>query len=75
MFRKKVDKSITKVDKIVTGLIIWWALASIFWASQTSLWKKVFLKITGVLKKTFCFSYSLFWKWLVKIIWVFKRKK
>jgi hypothetical protein len=71
MFRKKVNKSITKVDKIVTWLIIWWALASIFWASQTSLWRKWY----NILKKICWFSYHLFWKSVVKVIILFKRKK
>jgi len=75
MFRKKVDKSIWKLDKIVTWLIIWWALASIFWASQTSIWKRFFLKWVNVSKKVFWFSYQIFWKSIVKTITLFKRKK
>jgi hypothetical protein len=71
MFRKKVNKSISKVDKIVTWLIIWWALASIFWVSQTSLWRKWY----NIFKKFFWFSYHLFWKSVVKVIILFKRKK
>lgn len=40
-----MKKSMRKVDKIVTWLIIWWAVASIFWvASQTKKWKEVTAK-------------------------------
>ena len=75
MFRKKVGKSMSKVDKIVTWLIIWGALASIFWASQTSVWKRLFLKWVNTFKKVFWFSYQIFWKSVVKILILFKRKK
>ncbi len=71
MFRKKVNISITKVDKIITWLIIWWALASIFWVTKTSLWRKGF----NLFKKFLWFSYHLFWKSVVKVIILFKRKK
>ncbi|MFA5917229.1 MAG: hypothetical protein WC850_03235 [Candidatus Gracilibacteria bacterium] len=71
MFRKKVNKSISKVDKIVTGLIIGGALASIFGVSQTSLGRKGY----NIFKKFFGFSYHLFGKSVVKVIILFKRKK
>nr|MDD3720340.1 hypothetical protein [Candidatus Gracilibacteria bacterium] len=75
MFRKKVDKSITKVDKIVTGLIIGGALASIFGATKTSLGKRILSKGISIFNRTFCFGYSLFGKSLVKVIGIFKKKK
>lgn len=75
MFRKRVDKSITKVDKIVTWLIIWGALASIFWVSKTSFGKRIYLKWVWIFKKTCGFWFSSLWRGLVKVIWIFKRKK
>ncbi|NDK08323.1 hypothetical protein EOM39_03675 [Candidatus Gracilibacteria bacterium] len=75
MLKKKVDKSISNVDKIVTGLIIGGALASIFGASQTSLGKRVFNNSIGVFKKVFGFSYNIFGKSIVKLISLTKRKK
>lgn len=40
-----MKKSMKKVDKLVTWLIIGWAVASIFWvASQTKKWKEVTVK-------------------------------
>ncbi len=75
MFRKTAKKSMTGVDKIVTWLIIGWAIASIFWASQTKSWKKVSSSFFSWIKKSLWFSYSIFWKWLVKVITLFKRKK
>lgn len=49
--RKKVSKSVNKIDKIVTSVIIWTAVASMIWLSQTKKWKEV----TEDLKKK--------WKW------------
>lgn len=74
MFRKKVNKTITNVDKIVTGLIIGGALASIFGASKTSAWKSLFTKWASLSKRVFNSWHNLVWKGLLKVISIFKRK-
>lgn len=75
MFKKKVHKSITKFDKIITWVIIWWALASIFWASKTSVWKKTIAQWKNIFQKVSTSSIQIFWKWVIKILNIFKSKK
>jgi hypothetical protein len=78
-----MKKSMKKVDKIVTWLIIGWAVASIFWvASQTKKWKEVTAKwkeiweeLTEVWKEAAKKWFSLMWKWLVKVISLFDKDK
>lgn len=36
-----MKKSAKKIDKIVTWLIIWTAIASMIWLSQTKKWKEI----------------------------------
>ena len=38
---KKIDSGVKKVDKLVTWIIMWWAVASIFGLSKTKKWKEV----------------------------------
>lgn len=33
--KKSAKKSFLSFDKFITGIIIWWAAASIFWLSKT----------------------------------------
>jgi len=76
MFKKKVDKSISKFDKIITWFIIWWALASIFWAaSKTSTWKKTLAQWVNIFKRVSVFSLHICWKTALKVINIFKSKK
>lgn len=77
MFSKK-KKSINannKIDKLVTGIIIWWAVASMIGLSKTSKWKKISKDISeksgSVAKKTL----SLVWKSMVWVLSVFNKKK
>ncbi len=66
MFFKKWGK---KIDKLITSVIIWWALASIFWLSKKLKWEKV--------KKKKWFFWDLkegFWDSMIKILNIFKKK-
>jgi len=70
MFGKKKVK---KIDNLVTGLIIWTAVASIFGLSKTKKWKEVTNEISKKSKWVFWNLYWIFWKVMSKI--VSKKKK
>ena len=77
IFRKKVwiDKHAKNVDKLVTWLIIWGAIASMIWLSRTDKGKDVAKNVTDgsiwVAKK----GYSIFGKVLVWCLKVIAQKK
>ena len=59
-----------KIDKLITGVMIWWALASIFWLSQKLKWKKI------VKKKWFFWKLKeFFWNTMLKFLSIFNKKK
>ena len=69
---KKNGKWFSKMDKIVTGLIVGWAAASIFGiAYQTKKWKETSQKVKSKTK----WFLSNFWVLLAKIVSLFSRKK
>lgn len=71
-----MKKSIKKVDKLVTGLIIWWAVASIFWiAANTKKWKEVTKEVKESSNKIAKKWFALFWKTLVKVLDLFDKSK
>lgn len=74
-FRKKVKKWAGKIDKIVTWVIIWTAVASIVWLSQTKKWKEVTNEIKE--KSTWIFSKvkKMYWKSMIFVLKLFNRKK
>jgi len=74
-FRKKeVEKHAKKFDKLITWLIIGWAVASMIGLSKTNKWKKVTENVkkewTNISKK----SYKLFWKALVCVLKIINKK-
>lgn len=73
--KKKNEKPKSTVDKLVTGIIIGWAVASMVGLSKTNKWKKITQKVqeqgTSVAKKWF----SLLWKSMVWILSIFNKKK
>jgi homoserine trans-succinylase len=77
LWSKKNKKSspVSKVDKIVTGLIIGGAVASIFWLSKTKSWKKITNLVYKESKNTVKNSYSIFWKALASFVSLFNKKK
>lgn len=74
-WKKKVWKWMKKMDKVVTSIIIWGAVVSIFWLSKTKKWKRITWRLFDLWKNTFKTWYSLFWKTLAKSIsFLFKKK-
>lgn len=69
MFRKRAKKNIKNMDKIVTGVIIWSAVASIFGISKTKKWQEVIEKTA---KKSRSWK-ALVWKILVWILRIFSK--
>lgn len=72
--RKKVSDQAKKIDKLITWLIIGWAVASMIWISKTKKWKEITQEVktwwTNILKKW----YSFFWKAIVMWIKIFNKK-
>ena len=81
-FRKKeVNKHARKIDKLITWLIIWWAVASMIGLSKTNKWKEITknIKIEGkeVVKEWTQIAkkwYKIFGKVLVWALKVFNKK-
>jgi F0F1-type ATP synthase membrane subunit a len=79
---KKINYWAKKVDKIVTTLIIWSAIASIFWLSQTKKWKEVSKEISDSIREkispwvnnTSKKAISIFWKTIAFLVWIFSKK-
>ncbi len=73
--REKVDKSVGKMDKIVTGIILWAAVASIFGLWKTKKWQE----LTGIVyeqSKTGAKKWIwIFWKLLVLFVSIFSKKR
>ena len=63
-----------KIDKLVTGLIIGWAIASMIGLSKKNKWKKVTDEVTNEWTKIAKSWYKVFWKILVRIISIFSKK-
>jgi len=72
MFAKKKAK---KIDNLVTGLIIWTAVASIFGLSKTKKWKEVTAEVSKKSKSLLWKVYWYFWKTMCKVISKKKNKK
>lgn len=75
MFWKKAKKGAKKIDKLVTGLIIWWALASILWVSQTKQGKKTTKKVGGMFKKSYDVWVEYLGKTVIGVVKFFEKKK
>jgi len=74
-FKKKKEKTTKKIDKLVTWLIIWWAVAGMIWLSQTKKWKEVTQEVKNKSKNIFEKTHSLFWKTMIKLIKLTKKNK
>lgn len=72
--RDNVKNWARKVDKIITWLIIWTAVASMIGLSKTNKWKKVSDNIKSESWKVFKKWYSVFWSVLVWVIKFFNKK-
>lgn len=73
--KKKTEKPKSTVDKLVTWIIIWGAVASMVGLSKTNKWKKITQKVqeqsSNVAKKWF----SLLGKSMVWVLSIFNKKK
>ena len=62
------------VDKLVTGIIVGWAAAGIFWLSRTKKWKKFWEKWAEKWEIYIKKGISMFWKTTAWIISFFSKK-
>jgi len=84
MFFKKNNKKesrLKNVDKLVTWVIIAWAIAWAVWLSKTEKWKEVISDIKeknkdkiNVTKRFFSKSYELLGKTIAKWVSIFNKK-
>ncbi len=72
--KKKVEAHAKKFDKLVTWLIIGWAVASMIGLSKTNKWKKITENIKWEWDKIAKKWYKIFWKVLVGALKVFNKK-
>lgn len=73
--KKTVSKNISKVDRLITGIIITGAAASIVWLSRTQKGKKLSEKIFGSSENILKTTFSLIGKTSVKLIALFQKIK
>lgn len=74
-FRKKTKSTTKKIDKLVTGLIIWWAVASIVWLSKTEKWQEIQKKVKQKSFQVFPKIKVFFWNTTIKILDLFDKFK
>jgi len=72
--KNKIKKQAHKIDRLVTGLIIWWAVASIVWISKKRKNKNISKNVTDKSTKIVKKWYSFFGKFLVGILKIFSKK-
>lgn len=72
--KEEVDKSVGKIDKLVTGLIIGWAIGSLFGLSKSKKSRDVTKVVIDSWKVAGKAWVSLLWKSILKIISVFDKK-
>lgn len=75
VLNKKVKKSANKIDKIVTWVIIWTAVASMVWLSKTKKWKEVTKWIKEKSNSFFSRINKFFWKSMLFFMKFFNRNK
>lgn len=63
------------MDKIVTGIIVGGAAASIFGLSRTKKWKRFTQKIMDTWEKCTRAGISIFWKMTLEFLSWFQKKK
>jgi len=79
--KKKKESRLKNVDKLVTGVIIAWAIAWAVWLSRTEKWKEVIWDIKeknkekiSKTKKLFSKSYEFLGKTIAKWVSIFNKK-
>ena len=74
-FRKKTKKATSKIDKLVTWLIIWWAVASIVWLSKTKKWQDITKDMKNKSSSLCSKLKNFFWKTTISILEFFDKFK
>jgi hypothetical protein len=72
--KKKVEDHAKKFDKLITWLIIWWAVASMIGLSKTNKWKEITENVKAEWSKVVNKWYKLFWKALLWALRIFNKK-
>lgn len=72
--KKTVTKNMWRMDRLVTGIVIGWAAAWIFWLSRTTKWKKAWESGITKWEKYAKKWVSIFWKATAGIISFFWKK-
>ena len=72
--KKKVEDHARKFDKLITWLIIGWAVASMIGLSKTDKWKEITSNVKEESTKVAKNWYKVFWKVLVWVLKVFNKK-
>ena len=72
--KKKVEDHARKFDKLITWLIIGWAVASMIGLSKTEKWHEISENVKEEWSKVAKKSYKLFWKVLVGVLKIFNKK-
>ena len=71
--REEVDKWVWKVDKLVTSIIIWGAIGSLFWLSKSKQSRDVTKVVLDSWKVAGKAGISLLWKSILKILKTFDK--
>lgn len=73
--REEVNKHVSKMDKIVTGIILWAAVASMLWLARTKKWQEVtqYVRTQGQSKTRRWVSF--FGKMLAHFVSIFSKKR
>jgi len=72
--KKKVKEGMGTMDKVVTGIIVGWAAASIFGLSRTQKWRNILSRIKDTWIQTSKKWITIFWKVAVKVLDFFDKK-
>ena len=72
--KKKVEDHARKFDKLITWLIIGWAVASMIGLSKTNKWKQITENVKEEWTKVVQKWYKLFWKAVVWVLNIFNKK-
>lgn len=72
--KKKVKESMGTIDKVVTGIIIGGAAASIFWLSRTEKWRSFLSRIKDTSFWVWKKAINIFWKVSIKVLDMFDKK-
>ena len=72
--KKKVEDQARKIDKLITWLIIWWAVASMIGLTKTEKWKQITKKAQSKWSQIVKKWYKFFWEAIVKTLKIFDKK-